>query len=457
MNLMQISTAAEGLEAEYIGEDVSFSGVSTDTRSIAGGELFVALRGEHFDGHDFLDEARKRGAVAAMVSRRVEMGLPLLLVDDTRLGLGKLASLWRSGCPAAMVAVTGSNGKTTAKEMVAAILRQRGPVLATVGNLNNDIGVPLTLLRLRDEHQFAVVEMGANHPGEIDYLTRMARPDVALITNAAAAHLAGFGDIQGVARAKGEIFAGLSEDGVAVINHDDAMASIWRKLASHVRVVTFGLSEGADVGADWHANSNGSRMCLRTPAGELELQLPLPGRHNVMNALAATAAALSVGAEMDHVRSGLESLQPVRGRLQFRAGAGGFRILDDTYNANPGSLQAALDVLASCGGEKWLVLGDMGELGGDSAWLHEEAGRQARLAGVDRLYTLGFYGRYAVPAFGEGAQHFSDWQELVATLRHDLGANCTLLVKGSRAMQMERIVDALLEEGNSMSVESRGA
>ncbi|MDE2089152.1 MAG: UDP-N-acetylmuramoyl-tripeptide--D-alanyl-D-alanine ligase, partial [Gammaproteobacteria bacterium] len=337
MNGMTLSEAARLIEARHIGADAVFTAVSSDTRNLENGDLFVALRGHSFDGHEFIGQARERGACAAVVSRDLPASLPLLLVADTRLALGRLAAGWRARTDIPVVAVTGSNGKTTVKEMTAAILARRGQVLATRGNLNNDIGVPLTLLRLRPEHRHAVIEMGANHPGEIAYLTRLAQPTVALITNAGPAHLEGFGDVAGVARAKGEIYGGLRREGVAVINADDAHAGLWRELTRKHRVLTFGLNTAADVTVLQAQDQADTRVRLQTPAGQVDVALPLPGRHNVMNALAATAAALACGAALQDVKQGLESMQPVSGRLQSHAGPHGARNIDDTYNANPAS------------------------------------------------------------------------------------------------------------------------
>jgi UDP-N-acetylmuramoyl-tripeptide--D-alanyl-D-alanine ligase len=394
MMTMQLSEAAGLLEARYSGPDVRFAGISTDTRTLAVDNMFFALTGPRFDGHDYLDAAQARGAAAAAVSRPVTTTLPLLQVADTRLALGQLARHWRGRFDIPVVGITGSNGKTTVKEMVTAILGQRGAVLSTRGNLNNDIGVPLTLARLAQEHRSAVVEMGANHAGEIAYLARLAQPTVGIVTNAGPAHLEGFGSIEGVARAKGELFAELSGDAVAVINADDHFAELWRGLASGRQVLSFGLQSGADVTADWRVAAQGTELNLRTPDGAACVQLPLLGRHNVLNALGATAAALAVGVSLQDVRQGLESLAGVAGRLQRKPRADGGLVIDDSYNANPASLRAAIDVLGALPGERWLVLGDMGELGADAAALHAEIGAYVRAAGIERLFTLG---EFSVP------------------------------------------------------------
>lgn len=458
---MQLSEAASMIKAKHIGDDVFFSSVSTDTRSLKKNDLFVALSGERYDGHDYVEQAKDLGAVAAMVSQEIQEILPALLVPDTRKGLGQLASAWRDRLKLSLVAVTGSNGKTTVKEMLASILGQQGEVLATKGNLNNEIGMPLTLLEMQDQHKYAVIEMGASHKDEIDYLTRLARPNVALITNAGPAHLEGFGDIEGVAHAKGEIFSGLDSSGTAIINADDDYADYWKALARKYRVVTFGINNEADIKADWKQKEGFTDVCIQTPAGQIDLTLKLPGRHNVMNALAATAAAYALGIENEKIRKGLEGVQPVKGRLQFREGAGGMHVLDDTYNANPSSLQAALNVLSSLPGKKWLVLGDMAELGMDSEILHRQAGLQARESGVERLYLTGRNSEHAVQSFGSGARFIEDKTRLVDAVSTDWknegDKQGTVLVKGSRSMRMEEVVDLLVTENGKSDNEYKSS
>jgi UDP-N-acetylmuramoyl-tripeptide--D-alanyl-D-alanine ligase len=444
MMAMQLSQAADVMSGRRVSADVAFRGVSIDTRQLQPGSLFVALRGSNHDGHDYLDAARERGAAAAVVSRVPKTALPLIEVADTRHALGRLAASWRSTFTLPVVAVTGSNGKTTVRSMTHAILSRVGRTLATQGNLNNDIGLPLTLVGLAPEDRFAVLEMGANHPGEIDYLASIAQPGIAVVTNAGPAHLEGFGDVAGVARAKGELFARLGAQGVAIINADDRYAPLWRDLAAHCRVLEFGLQGDAAVRAAWRGDVDGSRIALVTPWGDAEIHLPLPGRHNVMNALAASTAALAAGAGLDAVVGGLESLSPVDGRFTVHRLPQGITVIDDTYNANPGSLQAAIDVLAIAGGETWLVLGDMGELGPGARELHAEAGRRARAAGVDRLFTLGALSRAAAESFGSGAaEAFDTVDGLVAALRRQAHDGLHVLVKGSRRMRMERVVQAL--------------
>ena len=452
-----LSEAADALGVVWRGPQLAFTTVSTDSRQLASGALFVALTGEHFDGHDFIRVAREHGASAAVVSRKVQDPLPQLCVPDTRLALGQLAAARRSAFTQPLIALTGSNGKTTLKEMIAAILRRSAPILATRGNLNNDIGVPLTLLGLQAQHRYAVIEMGANHPQEIAYLTNLARPDVAIINNAGPCHLEGFGDLDGVARSKGEIFQGLSADGVAIINADDPYAPLWREMNRGRRIVDFALEQPAAVTG---ALLGGSRFRLHTEQGAVEISLNLTGAHNVRNALAAAAATLSVGATLEQVREGLESVQAVSGRMQRLAGKHGATIIHDAYNANPASLAAALHTLAAEGGRNWLVLGDMRELGANAEPLHAQSGEQARLAGFERLFALGEHSQAAVAAFGAGAQHFNSAEDLHSALEQELQNAGTLLplvlIKGSRGMRMERIVTALaVAEGSAAELRGK--
>ncbi len=450
MNVLRLSQVAERLEGVLIGDDISFSSVSTDTRTLASQALFVALKGPHFDGHDFIPQAISAGASGLLVSEERLEPVPQIRVDNTRLGLGRLAALWRDSFPVPLVGITGSNGKTTVKELVAAILRQRGGVLATHGNLNNDIGLPLTLLGLQDE-AYAVVEMGANHPGEIGYLTHIARPDVAVITNAGAAHLEGFGDLQGVARAKGEILGGLAPDGVAVLNADDDFFSHWSGLLGERRLLSFGSSSRAHVRGEldraqtrWSEHGYRSAMQVSYRENAFEVELALAGRHNLMNALAAIAAALAVGCSIEQIQQGLASVEPVAGRLRSLQSASGLRLIDDTYNANPDSVAAAVAVLRQAPGDRWLVLGDLAELGEEAETLHAEIGRRVRAAGLPHLFTLGRLSRQAAKAFGEGAEAFERIEDLVSALKERAVAGDTLLIKGSRSAGMERVVNLLM-------------
>lgn len=441
---MQLSEASLALSASYIGDDVLLDGVSTDTRSLSGGELFIALRGPNFDGHDFVSKAMEKGVAAVMVDHQQDLAIPQLIVSDTRLAMGQLARAWREKFNIPVFAITGSNGKTTVKEMLASILSGQGEVHATKGNLNNDIGVPLTLFKLGKQHTSAVIEMGANHLGEIEYLVDMAKPDVAIITNAAAAHLEGFGSLQGVAKAKGEIYAGLSSEGVAIVNADDQFASLWRDIVKTRQKIEFGLENDCDVSAEFKPTVNGNETIIKTVQAEIKINLPLLGRHNVMNALAATAAALAVKVSPDIIKHGLENMHAVPGRLQAKPGVHESRIIDDTYNANPASLKAALTVLQGFKGDHFLALGDMAELGHGEEELHRQVGQDARQLGVDRLYTLGELAKHAANEFGEQAYSFDAHDSMVAALNKDLHKEATLLVKGSRRMRMERVVEALM-------------
>lgn len=450
---MRLSEAAQAVNGRVVGVDVAFEAVSSDSRAIQAGDLFVALRGERFDGHDFVADCLQRGAVAAMVDGKWNAGAtgPLLVVEDTRLALGALASCWRDKFHIPVAAVTGSNGKTTVKEMLAAILRGNSTedaVLATQGNLNNDIGLPLTLFKLTAAHRYAVIEMGMNHPGEISYLTRLARPDVALINNALQAHLEGLGSVEAVAHAKGEIFEGLADDGTAIINADDQFAPLWKQLAAPRKIMTFGLDVAADVSADYQLKADSSEIALKTPRGTATLQLAVPGLHNVRNALAATAAALAMGTSLEAIVAGLQAYGGVKGRLQRKPGKQGASIIDDTYNANPASMRAAIDVLAACPGKRVLVLGDMGELGADAAAMHREIGAYARKAGLETLLVLGELAKEMAAGFGNGARHFESPEALAEVLAKQLSADTTVLVKGSRFMRMERVVNLLLADDN---------
>ena len=446
MSALRLSELATMLNGALNGADNGFDGVSTDTRTLSQGELFVALRGPNFDGHDYLGAARDRGAAGAMVERPVKAGLATVEVVDTLQSLGELGRQWRLRCPARVIAITGSNGKTTLKEMIAAVLGQKGAVLATRGNLNNDIGVPLTLSRLRDE-PFAVIEMGANHAGEIDYLTNLVRPDIAVLNNAGRAHLEGFGSIEGVARAKAEIINGLGSDGTFVFNADDRFAGLWRELGKGLSQRTFGVMQPADVSSPASAYQvvwNDSRFEARFPVlcadGEIELSLALAGEHNRMNALAAVAASLAAGADLHDARQALCQLQPVNGRLCPLAGINGARLIDDSYNANPDSVIAALRVLAAAPGRRTLVLGDLAELGSAAQQLHRQLGEHAAAFGIERLFTFGRLSRHADEGFRGEHRHFDDRAALAEVLLADLSADDSVLIKGSRSARMDEVV-----------------
>ena len=442
MSWLRLSEIAAMVDGELIGADAPVDAVSTDTRSVEPGQLFIALRGARFDAHDFVPDIAD--AAGAMVEHLCDTALPQILVDDARLALGRLARAWRERLNVVVIGLTGSNGKTTVKEMLASILAECGSVIATRGNLNNDIGLPLTVLGIRDAYDFAVIEMGANHPGEIAYLTRIARPQVALITNAGPAHLEGFGDIEGVARAKGEIFEGLGADGIAVINADDAYADYWRGLNHGRAVLTFGIEQPADFRGK--RSDDGAILHIECPLGTIDVPFALSGQHNVSNALCASAAASAVGASAAAIRDGLHHMRAVGGRLQEKPAHRGARLIDDSYNANPASTRAAIDVLAARTGRRWLVMGDMGELGGDAPSLHADIGRYASDAGIDRLYALGEMSRMAAEAFGPEGRHYADWKALAEAVDEALADDVTVLVKGSRSMRMERLVSAWEEK-----------
>ena len=453
MSLMEAALATGGT-ALY--GNPRFEGVSTDSRTVASGELFIALRGERFDGHEYVEAAAARGAAAAMVEAAWAEGrslaLPTLAVADTRLALGYLGAWWRARFELPLVGVTGSNGKTTVKEMTAAILRARAQaegfdpelaVLATAGNLNNDIGLPQMLLRLHGSHRAAVIEMGMNHPGEIAYLSRLAQPTVALVNNAQRAHLAGLGGVAEVARAKGEIFDGLRAGGTAVINADDPFCELWRGMNAGRRILSFGLDQPAEVRGRVEAKALGSRLAIEAPQGAVTVQLQVPGVHNARNALAAAAVALAAGADLAAVSAGLSFFRGVKGRLQIRPAAAGAVLIDDSYNANPDSVRAAIDVLAATPGRKLLVLGDMGEIGGQAGQFHDEVGGYAKSQGVDRLLALGEMSELAARNFGSGGQHFGSLEALLEALLPQLDGETVVLVKGSRFMRMERVADAV--------------
>ncbi len=452
---LRLSEAARVLDATLLGDDLSFNSVCTDSRNLQTGQLFVALSGPNFDGHNYLPQAQQAGAVAAMVQRTIDTDIPLLLVRDTLKGLGALASIWREKSRALVAAITGSNGKTTVKEMLAAIMARKGSVLATQGNLNNDIGLPLTLLRLQDE-EYAVVEMGANHAGEINTLTSIAKPDVALITNAGQAHLEGFGSVAGVAKAKGEIINGLSSDGTFVVNADDDYASLWCELAASRAIVSFGFAKSADVSTsierlrpEWREEGFYNCFPVRTPSGEIEVELALAGIHNCKNALAAIAMACVMGAGPDEIRDGLRDVKPVKGRLCPVNGIDGVRIIDDSYNANPDSVSAAIDVLTGMTAtdqRSFLVLGELAEVGEGIDMVYQQLGTKAREAGVDRLYATGAASA-VVTTFGQGGQGFQNKEQLLEQLKNELRSGDMVLVKGSRSAAMESVVDGISQGG----------
>ncbi|MDH3491592.1 MAG: UDP-N-acetylmuramoyl-tripeptide--D-alanyl-D-alanine ligase [Gammaproteobacteria bacterium] len=444
--IASLSAAAKSMSGVLQGEDRAFAGISTDTRTLRGNELFFALEGPNFDGGDYLGTAQATGAAGAVVSRFVDESIAQIKVEDTRRALGSFGAAWRKQHDVTVIGITGSNGKTTLKELVKACLSQQAPTLATQGNLNNDIGMPLMLARIEDKHRFAVFEMGANHSGEIAYLTALANPDVVVITNAAAAHLEGFGSIDGVARAKGEILQNPERPKIAILNADDAYFDYWSALVEDVRMLSFGRSSSADVYADAIvAGIEESQFRLHLPSEEVDVCLPLAGVHNIRNACAAAAVAWSLGIDATQIKRALEGVSPVSGRLQALQGTNGATLFDDSYNANPLSVIAAAEFLSQLSGENWLVLGDMKELGPDAAALHREVGEAARACGIDRLFALGDLSRNTVEGFGEHASWYGSIDALVDELSQELSNSVNVLVKGSRSMHMERVVDALRE------------
>jgi len=453
MNSFRLSELKGALNAEVVGHDVEFERVNTDTRLIEVGDLFVALKGDRFDAHDFAKKAVELGAVAVVVERPLDLDVSQLVVKDTRAALGLIAEYNRTYFNGVLFAVTGSSGKTTVKEMLAEIMRGSGRVLATKGNLNNDIGVPLTLLNISPEHDFAVIEMGASGPGEICYSVNLAHPDIALVNNAMDAHLEGFGSLQGVVKAKGEIYDGLSAIGTAVVNCDDPNSPQWIKRAEGKRIVTFGVENpSVDVSAtNLHQQESGCYGFTLTYQGnQADVKLNVLGRHNVSNALAASALAISAGVELPQIQEKLESCLAVKGRMYVIDGPKAVKIIDDSYNANPGSVKAAIQLLGELQAEKVFVLGDMGELGPNEEEIHYEIGRFAAKTGIERFLGVGRLSEFAVKGFreegGESAQHYHSQGELIAELRSYMQSGMAVLVKGSRSAGMEKVVSGLIEE-----------
>lgn len=450
MIITTLSWIAEKVQGRLQGQDLEIGGVSTDTRTLSEGDLFIALTGPKFNGHTFLPQAIEKGASAIIASEPVEASVPVIYVEDTRRALGALGSAVKQSVDVKTVAITGSSGKTTVKEMTSAILSRRGNVLATAGNFNNDIGVPLTLLRLEEQHDFAVMELGANHLGEIAYTTDLVKPDVATVVNAAASHLEGFGSLLGVARAKSEIFKGLDQNGVALVNADSQFSEFWLGKLKHQKTLTFSPDQKND--ADYTAEDiilgldGCAEFQMLTPRGRVSIQLTVPGIHNVGNALVAAALSIQVGASLDDVRDGLREMSQVKGRLNVKQLSGQVRLLDDTYNANVASVNAAIDTLSSFSGMKVLVLGDMAELGEKARYYHEQVGEYARQKGIDHLYSLGVLSQHASSVYQELGQHFTDAQSLVASLEAlcvNEQRDISILVKGSRSSKMENVVEAI--------------
>lgn len=445
--MMQLSTIANALNAQMLGSDVTFTSVGTDSRHITQDQLFVALKGDKFDGHAYAAQALKDGAAAVMIADANLAVSPAIVVKDTYQALGEMAAFWRDQFTLPIAAITGSSGKTTVKEMLAAILSaasgDKAAVLATEGNLNNHIGLPLTLLKLHAQHQFAVIEMGMNHAGEIRYLTKLTKPQVALINNAGTAHIGELGSRENIAKAKAEIFEGLSKNGTAVINADDDFAADWLAQNQDKKIMTFGLNKKADVSAQYQTEDGAMQLQLSTPNGAAQVKLHVLGEHNVRNALAASAAALALGVSLDDVVTGLGQFASVKGRLNWLQGLHGARLIDDTYNANPDSMRAAIDVLSTQQGTPILVMGDMGELGDDAADMHAQIGQYAQQKGIAQLLATGDLSAHAVQHFGANAQHFLTKEALIAGVLPLMKSGATVLVKGSRFMRMEQVVAQL--------------
>ena len=454
--MMQLSTIAKAVNGQLLGADCEVQSVGTDSRAIVNNQLFVAIKGENFDGNQFAETAIAQGAAAVLVADAQTKARPAIVVDDTRLALGQLAKYWRNQFDIPVIAITGSNGKTTTKEMLSAILvaatKDAASVHATVGNLNNDIGMPLTLLKLRKQHAYAVIEMGMNHLGEIDYLSRIAQPNVALIINAGTAHIGELGSRENIAKAKAEIFNGLSVDGIAVINADDGFCAYWQSLNAGKKILTFSLNKTADVTSSYEEVDGLSLVQLTTPTGSLTFKLNVLGKHNIANALAASAAAVALGVSNQDIANGLQNMQAVHSRLQRKLGLNGALLIDDTYNANPDSMKAAIDVLTAMDGVRVFVMGDMGELGADAAKMHAEIGAYAKQNGIENLLAFGALSANAVTAFGQDSQHFLEINDLISSAKNLMQKNVTVLVKGSRFMKMERVVAPLTQQNPEKSL-----
>jgi UDP-N-acetylmuramoyl-tripeptide--D-alanyl-D-alanine ligase len=446
LTLHEISKLVNG---GLYGTDKVISNVSIDTRKLSEHALYVAIKGDLFDGHDFIEQAEKAGAAALLLSQKVDSVLPQIVVTDTRIALAELAGVIRDKADVKVCAITGSNGKTTVKEMVNVILAVNSSVLATLGNFNNDIGVPLTLLRLKQEHEFSVIEMGANHADEIAYSCHYAKPDIAVITNAAEVHIEGFGCIEGVASAKAEIIESLSDEGVAILNMDDDYFNLWRAIAGQRACISFGLNSMADVRAENISSAIKNEQLMSTfnlliNQQKISINLALAGEHNVKNVLAASAACTALGVGIKQIKQGLEQLNAVKGRMQLKISAEGYQVINDSYNANPASLQVALDTMKETGKEFWLALGEFGELGAESSQLHTEMGLQIKQAGVQRLFAIGDLTKNTVAAFGDKASHYAKQEDLIAAIQDEINSNVMLLVKGSRSQKMEVVVDSLI-------------
>lgn len=440
---LDLATIAKATSGRLSGANVSIKAVSTDSRNSVHQSLFVALRGEQHDAHDFVPAARENGAVAALLEREIDLDIPQIIVADAQRALGEIAGHVRRQRELCVIGITGSNGKTTVKSMLAEILKRHAPTHASLGSLNNEIGLPLTLLSMPEDTRFAVLEMGAGKPGDIAYLVDIAQPQVGLVNNIAPAHLERMGSLDGVAETKGALYAGLSADGVAVINADEPYAVYFEALAAEKKRIRFGLENNADVTARFVTGTSGSAFTLVSPVGEVAVQIPLLGLHNVRNALAAASLALAVGVPLDTIKIGLEATSAVPGRGAMRDHASGAVVIDDTYNANPSSFAAAIETLAACTGKRILVMGDMRELGVNAEQLHADIGSLAKRRGIDQLYAVGGLSRFATEAFGSASRHFADQVSLIEALRDELMPTVTVLAKGSRGSAMDRVVAGL--------------
>ena len=451
---MKLSEIAQSIGGRLIYGDAEVERVFTDSRESHAGGLFVALKGPHFDAHDFVAQVTEQGAIGVVLEKESVCQIPQIIVENTKLALGQIAKLNREKLNAKMIAITGSSGKTTVKEMVATILQRVGNVLATNGNFNNEIGAPITLLRMNESHQFGVIELGANHAGEIAYTASLTQPDVAMINNVAAAHLEGFGDLQGVARAKGEIYGEIKSGGIAVVNLDDDFADYWLKHIEH-QVITYSIEKQADVYASEISldEEQCAHFIITYQDKELPVQLSLSGKHNVHNALAAASCCLAIGISLEDIVKGLAVSPVVSGRLLTEKLENGCRVIDDTYNANLDSMKAAVDLLSNYSGRRVLVIGDMAELGEFGRQCHEEIGNFAASKAIDCLYTCGVLTRFSQSAFDGEGLHFSNQQELIQKIKQEAQSGTTILVKGSRSAHMEKVVTALMEISTLSSTE----
>ncbi len=446
---MLLNEVAKATNGSLMGEDLTITASSIDTRTLNKGDLYIAIKGENFDGHAFVEKAVIAGAKAILVEQETNVSQPQIIVKDSHLALAEFAAAWKEKADVTTVGITGSNGKTTVKEMIAGILNINSSVLFTQGNLNNDIGVPLTLLKLQQENKYAVIEMGANHAGEIEYSSHYAKPDVAVITNVGAAHIEGFGSLQGIAKAKGEIIAGLDMNGTAVLNKDDAFYPVWQEIAGDRKIRTFGIQNDADITAQELESGieKGiffTQFVLLTETDKIAVKLKLAGQHNVMNALAATACCLSVDISLQQIKQGLEAISPVTGRLQPLSGIQECLVIDDSYNANPDSFKVALDVLKQCKGEHWVVLGALGEMGTESKTIHKELGKLIKSKVVARVLAIGSDAKFSIQEFGKGATFFKSHEQLITALKSEIKGGEAILIKGSRAQKMEKVVAALV-------------